>query len=56
MLFAKGNALALAAAITRLAGDGALRVRLADGGRQAARRFTFERMVGEMAEFLSRRR
>lgn len=56
VLFAKGNAVALAAAITRLAGDGDLRVRLAEGGRRSASRFTFERMVGEMAEFLSQRR
>lgn len=56
VLFAKGNAVALAAAVTRLAGDGALRMRLADGGRRSASRFTFERMVGEMAGFLSQRR
>ncbi len=53
LLFAKGNAVELAAAITRLATDGALRARLAEGGRHSASRFTFERMVGEMAGFLA---
>ena len=53
VLFAKGNAVELAAAITRLATDGALRVRLAEGGRRSASRFTFERMVSEMAGFLA---
>lgn len=53
VLFAKGNAVELAAAISRLATDGALRVRLAEGGRCSASRFTFERMVGEMAGFLA---
>ncbi len=52
-LFPKGSAAGLADAIARLATDGALRSRLAEGGRMAASRFTFERMVGEMAEFLS---
>ncbi len=56
LLFAKDDAAALAGAIARLAGDGTLRVRLAEGGRRSAQRFTFERMVGEMADFLSQRR
>jgi glycosyltransferase involved in cell wall biosynthesis len=53
VLFRKGDAQHLATAITRLATDGGLRVRLADGGSRAARRFTFERMVAEMGAFLS---
>lgn len=56
LLFAKDDAAGLAAAVTRLAIDGALRARLAAGGRQSASRFTFERMVGEMAKFLARPR
>ena len=52
LLFAKGDAVALAACIRRLAADGALRARLAQSGRRTAARFTFERMVGEMADFL----
>jgi glycogen(starch) synthase len=55
LLFKKGDAAALAGAVTRLANDSALRVKLAAGGRQAARGFTFERMVREMAIFLSSR-
>jgi len=53
VLFRKGDARHLADAIARLATDGGLRARLADGGRRTARRFTFERMVAEMGEFLS---
>jgi glycogen(starch) synthase len=55
LLFDKGDASGLAAAITRMARDGALRARLAEGGRHSASRFTFERMVAEMAEFLASR-
>ncbi len=53
LLFAKGDAAGLAAAVRRLAQDGGLRARLAEGGRRSAARFTFERMVGEMAAFLA---
>jgi glycogen(starch) synthase len=53
LLFAKGDPADLARAIAELACDGALRARLAAGGQQAASAFTFERMVGEMAAFLS---
>jgi glycosyltransferase involved in cell wall biosynthesis len=53
LLFAKGDAADLARAITALALDGARRARLAAGGQRAASAFTFERMVGEMAAFLS---
>ena len=56
LLFTKGDAAGLAAAVTRLATDGALRARLAAGGRSSASRFTFERMVAEMAEFLGEAR
>jgi len=55
VLFRKGDALDLAHAIGRLATDGGLRARLAEGGSRAARRFTFERMVAEMGDFLSPR-
>lgn len=54
LLFPKGDAAALAAAVRRLAGDGALRAHLAAGGKRAAARFTFERMVGGMADLLRR--
>jgi len=53
LLFPKNDPAALAAAITRLAADGALRARLAAGGREAASRFTFTRMIDEMARFLA---
>lgn len=53
LLFAKGDAEDLARAITLLACDGALRARLSARGQQVAASFTFERMVGEMAAFLS---
>ncbi len=53
LLFAKGDAADLASAVRRLAQDGTLRARLAKGGRRSASRFTFERMVGEMAAFLA---
>jgi glycogen(starch) synthase len=52
LLFDKGDAAALARAITRLATDPALRARLAAAGGAAGRRFTFERMAGEMERFL----
>ena len=52
LLFGKGDPADLAAAVRRLALDGALRARVAAGGRQSAQHFTFERMVGEMADFL----
>ena len=53
LLFAKGDAADLAAAINRLAADPALRMRLAVNGRSSAAQFTYDRMVNEMAEFLS---
>ena len=53
LLFDKGDPAALAACICRLATDPALRARIAAQGRQTARQFTFERMVNEMAAFLS---
>jgi glycogen(starch) synthase len=53
-LFRKGDPRSLADAITRLAGDGAKRARIAEGGQRAAAHFTFERMVSEMSAFLSR--
>ena len=52
-LFRKGDPRALADAITRLATDGALRARLAEGGARVAAAFTFERMVSQMSDFLS---
>ncbi len=55
LLFDKGDPASLAAAVRRLAADGALRARLAQAGRQAAGGFTFERMVGQMAAFLASR-
>ncbi len=54
-LFKKNDPSSLAAAITRLARDPALRVRLAEGGRSTAASFTFERMVAEMTDFLSQK-
>jgi glycogen synthase len=53
LLFARGDAADLAFVISRLAKDGPLRARLAEGGRQSASHFTFERMVREMADFLA---
>jgi glycogen synthase len=53
LLFGKGDPAALAATVRRLATDSALRVRVAEGGRRTASQFTFERMVGEMADFLA---
>ncbi len=55
LLFAKGDAVDLARAVARLATDPVLRARLSHQGRTAASRFTFERMLGEMTDFLSRR-
>jgi glycogen(starch) synthase len=55
LLFEKGDPASLVGAIQRLAGDGVLRARLAEAGRQAAASFTFERMVGQMAAFLAAR-
>ncbi|MGG5889027.1 glycosyltransferase family 4 protein [Falsiroseomonas sp. HC035] len=52
LLFRKGDAASLAAAIGRLAGDPALRARLAAEGQETGRRFTFERMASEMEAFL----
>ena len=52
LLFRTGDAADLAAGLRRMAADGALRGRLARGGQDVARGFTFERMVGEMAAFL----
>lgn len=49
----KADAAALARAITRLAGDGALRARLAEGGWESARGFTFERMIAGMEDALA---
>jgi glycogen(starch) synthase len=51
-VFKKGDPADLAGVITNLASNPALRVRLAEGGRQTASHFTFERMVGEMTDFL----
>ncbi len=53
LLFPKGDARSLAAAVARLATNSALRARLARSGVAVASRFTHERMVGEMAAFLS---
>ncbi len=53
LLFDKGDAAGLADAVRRLAADGPLRARLAKAGRRAAGRFTFERMVMRMADFLA---
>jgi len=52
LLFDKGSAADLARAITRLAVDGSLRARVAAGGQATGRRFTFDRMAGEMERFL----
>ncbi|MBO1078793.1 glycosyltransferase family 4 protein [Roseomonas haemaphysalidis] len=52
LLFRKGDAAELAAAIARLARDPALRARIAAEGQRAGGRFTFERMAGEMERFL----
>jgi glycosyltransferase involved in cell wall biosynthesis len=52
LLFRKGDAADLAAAIGRLARDPALRARLAAEGQATGGRFTFERMAGEMEAFL----
>jgi glycosyltransferase involved in cell wall biosynthesis len=52
LLFRKGDAAGLAAAIGRLARDPALRASLAAQGQAAGRHFTFERMAGEMEAFL----
>ena len=53
LLFDKDDAAGLAAAIRRLALDGPLRAQLAEAGRRAASRFTFDRMIGAMADFLA---
>jgi glycosyltransferase involved in cell wall biosynthesis len=53
LLFDKGDPAGLAACVRRLALDGGLRARLAVGGRRAAGRFTFDRMVDEMTAFLA---
>ena len=55
LLFRKGDPASLAATITRMAANAALRGRLAASGRQAAGHFTFERMVQQMAQFLAER-
>jgi glycogen(starch) synthase len=52
-LFRKGDPRSLADAITGLANDGAMRARIAEGGAREAARFKFERMVSDMAAFLS---
>jgi glycosyltransferase involved in cell wall biosynthesis len=52
LLFRKGDAGDLVAAIARLARDPALRARIAAEGQQAGARFTFERMASEMERFL----
>jgi glycosyltransferase involved in cell wall biosynthesis len=54
LLFRKGDPADLARAVKLLAQDPSLRVRLSQNGQIAARAFTFERMVGEMIEFLRR--
>ena len=54
LLFGKGDPADLARAIRALATDPPLRARLSQGGRAAASRFTFERMVDEMDAFLGR--
>ena len=52
LLFPRGKAAELAGAVGRLAADSALRARLASEGMRVARGFTFERMVGAMADAL----
>jgi glycogen(starch) synthase len=52
LLFRKGDPADLVRAVKLLAQDPGLRVRLSQNGQLAARAFTFERMVGEMIEFL----
>ncbi len=56
LLSEPGDPADLARAIGRLATDPGLRARLSSGGRTSAGRFTFERMVGEMAAVLDRPR
>ncbi len=56
LLFEKGDPADLARAIRRLATDPGLRTRVSSGGRASASRFTFERMVGEMADILDGRK
>lgn len=53
LLFQSGDAADLARAVTDLATNPALRARVSAGGRAAAGRFTFERMVDEMERFLA---
>jgi glycosyltransferase involved in cell wall biosynthesis len=52
LLFEKGSAADLARAIARLAADATLRAQLSAEGQFTGRRFTFERMIGEMERFL----
>ena len=56
LLFKKGNSADLAAVVRFLATDGALRARLADGGRCSAARFTFEQMIAAMEDFLAQQK
>jgi glycosyltransferase involved in cell wall biosynthesis len=52
LLFAKSDAADLAHAITHLATDPALRVRVSAGAREVAASFTFDRMVDAIEDFL----
>ncbi|WP_338665113.1 glycosyltransferase family 4 protein [Pararoseomonas sp. SCSIO 73927] len=52
LLFRKGDPASLAETIARLARDPALRQRLALGGQEVSRQFTFERMTEAMERFL----
>jgi glycogen synthase len=56
LLFKKGDSADLAAVVRFLATDGALRARLADGGRCSAARFTFEQMIAAMEDFLAQQK
>lgn len=56
LLFKKGDLADLAAVVRFLATDGALRARLADGGRCSAARFTFEQMIAAMEDFLAQQK
>jgi glycogen synthase len=52
LLFRKGDASDLAGAIARLAENSVLRARLASEGQEVGRRFSLERMVSEVEQFL----
>ena len=55
LLFDAGDPVSLARAITSLAGDGGLRRRIAETGREVAAAFTFDAMVSKMEAFLQER-